>query len=76
MSMLKRRIVNQSAPGPDLSIVGHYNTPTEVPNVRVGIYPGQITYQDLTAIITPDGRPIAATGQGTYGQLYSAGRLG
>jgi len=76
MSILKRRIGNQGAPGPDLRVVGRYNTPEEMPSVRVGIYPGVITYQDLTAIITPNGAPIAATGQGSYGQLYSAGRLG
>lgn len=76
MSILKRRITNQHEPGPDLRVVGQYNTPTEMPSVRVGIYPGTITYQDLTPIITPDGRPIAATGQGSYGQLYAAGRLG
>jgi hypothetical protein len=73
MSLLKRRIVNQGIQYPDLHEVGQFNTPEVLPLSRVIINPGTIQYEDLTSIITPDGRPIAATGQGTWGQLYQAG---
>jgi len=72
MSTLRARITTPHN-GPDLTEVGIYNTPSEMPNVRIRIVPGGLTYEDLTSLVAPDGRPIAATGQGTWGQLYSAG---
>jgi hypothetical protein len=72
VSQLAQRI---SAPtAPDLSFVGRYNTPAEIPNFRIQITPDAVVYEDLQPLIAADGAPIAATGPGTWGQLYAAGR--
>lgn len=72
MSQLKQRITSPTEP--DLSFVGRYNTPAEIPNFRIQISPGTLSYEDMQPLIASDGAPIAATGQGTWGQLYAAGR--
>ena len=57
---LIHRVARQQAgqgPGPDLSEVGRYNTPAEMPNVLVTITPSIIGYQDLLPIYTADGAP-------------------
>jgi hypothetical protein len=62
--------------GPDLAIKGRLMGPTEQPMVRIQIYPGIITYEDMqaTPLITADGAPIVATAPGQWGQLWAAGR--
>lgn len=72
MSGLNR--VTQVGSGPDLSIKGRYGTPAETPLIGIQIYPGMISYEDLQPLIASDGAPIAATGQGNWGQLYAARR--
>lgn len=74
MSVFSRRIATQAQP--DLRIKGTYNTPTEIPTVNIMVYPDSnvIAYQDMQPLVAPDGAPIAATGPGTWGQLYAAGR--
>lgn len=61
--------------GPDLSFVGKNWGPTETPLVRIQIYPGVITYEDMQAmpLIAADGAPIVATAPGQWGQLWAAG---
>jgi hypothetical protein len=59
---------------PDLSVRGKYGAPLERPLWRIQIYPGVIAYEDMDPLIAADGAPIAATGPGTWGQLYRAGR--
>lgn len=72
MAGLKR--VSNLSSGPDLSIKGRYNTPAETPSINIQIFPGMISYQDMQPLIAADGAPIAATGAGTWGQLYAARR--
>lgn len=60
--------------GPDLSIKGRYATPAETPLINIQVYPGMISYEDMQPLIASNGAPIAATGQGTWGQLYAARR--
>lgn len=71
---LMHRIKNVGS-GPNLHVVGQYGTPEEMPTMRISITPGTYQYEDLTALITADGAPVAATGAGTWGQLYAAGRM-
>jgi hypothetical protein len=66
--------VTRNATDPDLSIVGQYDTPLEVPLTRIITTNNVIGYQDMQTIWSPDGAPIAATSPGTWGQLYAAGR--
>jgi hypothetical protein len=72
VSQLKQRIAAPTEP--DLSVVGRYNTPAEIPTFRIRISPGTLAYEDMQPLIAADGAPIAATGPGTWGQLYAAGR--
>lgn len=58
---------------PDKREVARYSTVDQVPTVHIAIYPGVITYEDTYPLIASDGAPIAATGRGTWGQLYAAG---
>jgi len=75
MSTLSNRIATVQQVNPPLVEKGRYNAPITTPLVRIAIYPGTITYEDnLVPLIAPDGAPIAATGPGTWGQLYAAGR--
>jgi hypothetical protein len=76
MSTLRNRIqTGLSNSNPDLSVVGRYATPLETPLMRIQIYPDLITYEDMEPLVSgSDGAPIAATGPGTWGQLYAAGR--
>lgn len=74
MSMMRERLNSIGSVNPDLRIIGTNLGPTETPLVRIQIYPGLISYEDLQPLIAPDGAPIAATGPGTWGQLYAAGR--
>jgi hypothetical protein len=50
-----------------------YGDVKAVPTRRIQIYPGVVLYEDLQPLIASDGAPIAATGRGTWGQLYAAG---
>lgn len=76
MTPLKSRIYQQ----PFLETPTHlvsgkdYGDIKEVPTQRIRIYPGVILYEDLQPLIAADGAPIAATGKGTWGQLYAIGR--
>lgn len=76
MTNLQQRMMTVSATGgPDLTEVGRYGTPAQRPTVRIQIYPGVMTYEDMYALDAADGAPIAATAPGTWGQLYAAGRM-
>lgn len=55
--------------------VARYNTMKEIPLVRIMIHPGYVSYEDMEALISADGAPIAATSPGQWGQLYAAGRM-
>lgn len=71
---LFHRITNVTS-GPDLSIKGRgYMVPNEIPLIHIEIFPGMISYEDMQALITADGAPVAATGHGQWGQLYAARR--
>lgn len=70
---MKDRIISQT--GADLSIVGRYNTPEEMPLMRISINPGYVTYEDLVPLIAADGAPIAASTPGTWGQVHAAGKI-
>lgn len=72
---LLHRMSGQNGPPADLAVVGRYNTPAEIPNARVIVTSDAFHYEDMTPMYAADGAPIAATGAGTWGQLYSAGRL-
>jgi len=74
MSNLMRRLAGPND-GPDMTTVGRYATPAEVPNIRVIVTSDAYHYEDMTPMYAADGAPIAATGAGSWGQLYAAGRL-
>lgn len=59
---------------PDKRAVANYANLAEIPLTRIVIRPGVISYEEMDPIIASDGSPIAATGKGTWGQLYRAGR--
>jgi hypothetical protein len=59
---------------PSKKIVTH-NSPVQIPLMRIQIFPGVISYEDLDPLVTSDGDPITATGNGEWGQLYAAGRM-
>lgn len=73
---LKSRIFNQIRMEPPVQMVGgkDYGNIREVPTMRIRIFPGVILYEDLQPLIAADGSPIAATGKGTWSQLYAVGR--
>lgn len=71
---MRDRLISQT-PNTDLTVVGRYNTPSEMPLTLIEINPGYITYQDMLPLIASDGAPIAATGPGTWGQVHAAGRI-
>lgn len=75
MSTLMNRLATPNEGGANLSVVGRYATPAEVPNIRVIVTQDAYHYEDMTPMYAADGAPIAATGAGSWGQLYAAGRL-
>lgn len=75
MSVLRDRVSWAGPSYPNLRHIATYGTVEEIPLVRIGIYPGVITYEDTYPLIPPDGAPIMATGKGTWGQLYRVGRF-
>lgn len=75
MPQLFDRIKNAGTVNPDLAIKGRYNTPAEMPLVRIAIMPGYVTYEDLTPLFTSEGNLVPATTKGSWGQLYAAGRI-
>lgn len=73
MSTLADRITQPAYP--DLSEVGRYGTPAQMPLARVTINnDSTVLYEDTQTLWTADGAPIVATGKGTWGQLYAAGK--
>lgn len=72
--VLMQRLTQSYVSHGQLRVVGIYNTPSETPLTRIRVYPGIISYEDLQPLISADGAPIAATGKGTWGQLWAAGR--
>jgi hypothetical protein len=54
---------------------GRNGAVSEIPLSQIGIYPGVASYKSDTPLITADGAPVKATGTGTWGQLYAAGRM-
>lgn len=73
-ALLDRMMWSDKNVYPDLRVIATYGAPSLVPLTRIGIYPGMVTYEDMQPLITSDGAPVAATGQGTWGQLYKAGK--
>lgn len=75
MTPLKSRIYQQPFLEPPTQMVGgkNYGNIKAVPTMRIRIYPGVVLYEDLQPLISADGAPIAATGKGTWGQLYAVG---
>lgn len=74
MSMLRDRMIWSDANTyPDKRHVMQYNSPTEIPLIHIRIFPGVISYEEMEPLIAADGAPIAATGKGSWGQLYAAG---
>lgn len=60
---------------PDLTEVGKYGTSAQMPLSRVTVtQDNTVLYEDTQTLWTADGAPIVATGKGTWGQLYAAGR--
>lgn len=76
MTPLKSRIYQQPFLEPPTQLVGgkDYGNIKAVPTMRIRMFSGMIAYEDLQPLITADGAPIAATGPGTWGQLYAVGR--
>lgn len=72
MTPLKSRIYQVGQVEPQVYNIGKdYGNIKAVPTQRIRIYPGVIAYEDLQPLIAADGAPIAATGKGTWGQLYA-----
>jgi hypothetical protein len=72
---LRSRIYQAPGTPPSVQVIGKdYGNIKEVPTMRIQINPGVILYEDLQPLIAADGAPIAATGNGTWGQLYAVGR--
>jgi hypothetical protein len=57
------------------SEVGTNDAVAEIPLSKIVIYPGMATYSATSPLITSDGAAISATGTGSWGQLYAAGRM-
>lgn len=74
MSTMRNRLVGVGSVEPNLRVIGENYGPVTTPLARIQIFPGLIAYEDMQPIITADGAPVAATGPGTWGQLYAAGR--
>lgn len=74
MTPLKSRIYQVGQVPPNIYVVGKdYGNVKSIPTMRIQIHPGVILYEDLQPLISADGAPIAATGKGTWGQLFAAG---
>jgi len=78
MSTLSDRMMWKHTPNqyPDKRITGNFADIREAPLVRIGIYPGYMSYEDMDPLYTADGAGVTATGRGTWGQLYRAGKYG
>lgn len=73
MSALYERITQPAYP--DLREVGRYGTPAQMPLVRIMVTDDStVLYEDTQTLWAADGAPIVATGKGSWGQVYSAGR--
>ena len=72
---LMTRIVGVGTVEPQQTVVGKdYQNVKQIPLMRIQIFPGTVLVDELQPLITADGAPVAATGKGTWGQLYAAGR--
>jgi hypothetical protein len=75
MSRLLDRIRGVGTVEPQINIIGKdYRDVKAIPLTRIQIYPGVVSYEDTYPLIAPDGGLISATGAGTWGQLYAAGK--
>lgn len=63
------------SPNPDVAYKTQWNPVNVRPVMRVGIYPGIVSYEDQQPLITPDGAVHMETAPGQWGHLYRAGRL-
>lgn len=63
------------APNPDIGMKTSWNPILMQPRVKIGIYPGQVSYEDEQPLIAPDGGIHKETSPGTWANLYKAGRL-
>jgi hypothetical protein len=71
---LMKRIITVGTIEPQLTVVGKdYQDVKQIPLMRIRIFPGMLAVEDTQPLITADGAPVAATGAGTWGQLYAAG---
>jgi len=72
---LKSRIYQQTQLSSPVTVIDkNYGDIRQVPTIRIQVRPGVVMYEDLQPLIAADGAPIAATGKGTWGQLYAVGR--
>jgi hypothetical protein len=74
MSTLKKRIANTGQTYPDLTVVGHYNTPTMRPTARISYTPTIGMYETVYTMWAPRGAPIMAY-SGARGEVRKAGSL-
>lgn len=61
--------------GANGSEIGTNDGVAEIPLSQIAIYPGMAAYTATSPLITADGAPVSATGVGSWGQLYAAGRM-
>lgn len=74
MSALKQRIGSVGQVPANTTVIGKdYMDVKSIPLMRVQIQPGVVLYDELQPLITSDGAPVAATGVGTWGQIFAAG---
>lgn len=71
-SLLSPKPMNTASP---VGKFKDYGPTKSQPLTRIAIYPGYITYESMTPLIASDGAPISATSEGTWGQLFRAGRM-
>lgn len=75
MTPLKSRIYQVGQTSTPVTVIAkNYGDIKAVPLMHIRIQPGVILYEDLQPLIAADGAPVAATGKGTWGQLYAVGR--
>ena len=74
MSSLRDRILGKGFPaaGVPATTGKDYGAPKAIPLVRIQVWPNGFSYDE--PMVTSDGAPISPTGNGSWGQLYAAGR--
>ena len=74
MSTLLDRICGKGHPaaGVPATIAKDYGAPSQIPLTRITVYPNGIAYDE--PLLTADGAGVTPTANGSWGQLYAAGR--